>query len=179
VEQKSGELDVCVAQPVNDANSMPLKDFSSLGCGLVSDQKQGHLRVSVGILDELPGRRSIGAALGFHGDRGAGSREVQDGVYPTVGAPGLLIDDGHPRDLAQNAQGVRLELASIDLHNRGLIHNNYEYSGPVKFPGRCGRPSRPAARWALTRFAQGSSLPRRSSGLRLLPQSSIGLCERR
>lgn len=115
-----------VADAVDDPNSMVGEDLACFLGRVVGDQDQPTIAEGLGVMDELPGRGSVGLALDLSDDMGSLAAEPQEEVGPAVAVP-RLDDDLQSGDLAEHPNGVCLQ-ATTDVHTIRLIHNVCEYS---------------------------------------------------
>jgi hypothetical protein len=99
---------VGVAKTIHHGDPVVAKDLSRIASRLVSDEQDGVVRCPLGISDELPRRRGVGATLELDRDLGLCSCEPHDRVDTTTTARRLGVD-GDSRDTAQDAHSIPME----------------------------------------------------------------------
>src|SRR5262249_41845259 len=126
MNQEPGQLDVGVAEAIYEADAMVGEDLACLLGRVVGDQEHRTLAERLGVVDELPGRGSVGLALHLGDDVSPLAAVPEEEVRSAVALPGLS-DDLQPGDPAEHPEGLCLRVGTR-VHSIILIHNDCEYS---------------------------------------------------
>jgi len=89
MEEQTGELDVSVAEAIDNADAVLLKDLSRLRSGLICDEQDRSVHAGAGLVDELPRGGRVRTLLDLNGNAGAATRESDEGVGPAIRPAGL------------------------------------------------------------------------------------------
>ncbi len=108
VEEEPRELDVGVAQTVDDGHAVALEDLARFRGRRARDEQEAAAAEAPGLLDELPSGGGVDVPPDLHRDTRGRAREPEHGVAPAV--PGAAAGvDGQPGDLPQDPQRLRIE----------------------------------------------------------------------
>jgi hypothetical protein len=99
VEEQARELDVGVAEAVDDGDAVALEDLPRFRCRVSCNEEKIALWMRLGLLDELPGGRRIGASLDLDRDRLGSSGEPENGIGSSAALSRLQRLDRDARDV--------------------------------------------------------------------------------
>jgi hypothetical protein len=124
MHQEARQLDVSIAKPIHQCDSVLLKDPTRLTGRLIGDEQPALARLALCIMHQLPCCRCIRSALELHADSRAPALGSDVRISATVRA--LLGCRRQAGDCPQDAEGVLLEGAA-NIHRPDLLHSACEY----------------------------------------------------
>ncbi len=99
VEDEARELDVGVAEPVDDGDAVSLEDLARIRRRRPRDEQEVAVGGGPGLLHDLPGGGRVGPPLDLHRHGFGGRAEPEHGIASTAAAGGVGLLDGDSGDV--------------------------------------------------------------------------------